>query len=216
MAKAARAVPAGYHTITPQLTQLRQELFAMRQRDYAVHERIGPPALATHPDLAAVHSENAARLREIVEIHGWPDETRAGESCAECAWEIVYHLIDQPSFQRQMLATLEQVAADGGIRAWKVAILEDRIRASEGRPQKYGTRFGWDDLGQINPDPEIEDPLHVDERRGVVGLPTLAEELAHRRRVMSEQPVPTAQELASRRHLFEKLVRAAGWRQDNE
>jgi hypothetical protein len=35
--------------------------------------------------MEAVHIGNAARLRELIAVHGWPDESLAGKDGAEAA-----------------------------------------------------------------------------------------------------------------------------------
>jgi hypothetical protein len=39
----------------------------------------------------------------------------------------------------------------GDAPALQAAMLEDRIRAFEGRPQRYGTQFDWDANGEPSP-----------------------------------------------------------------
>lgn len=58
------------------------------------------------PRMEAIHIRNAARLRELIAVHGWPDETIAGKDGAEAAWLIVQHAIGEPEFQREMLRLL--------------------------------------------------------------------------------------------------------------
>lgn len=61
-----------------------------------------------------------------------------------------------------------------------VALLEDRVAVSEGRPRTYGTQFRRQD-GDFVPLP-IADPDRVDELRCSVGLDSLAEEREQMRR----------------------------------
>jgi hypothetical protein len=191
---------------------LRDEIMTLNERDAAVHEAAGPPALASDPRIAAAHRETAARLMEIVQRRGWPDEQIVGKEAAHIAWTMVYHLIDQPDFERYMLARLEEAAEAERIERWRPAFVEDRIRASEGRLQKYGTRFGWNESGEVGPDPSVEDPDNVDSLRGAVGLPPLEHELAERRRAARGRTAPLPAEIAKQRKRFEALCRFAGWR----
>ncbi|HEX3582876.1 MAG TPA: DUF6624 domain-containing protein [Thermoanaerobaculia bacterium] len=192
--------------------ELLKVLIAMSERDEAAHATVGGPELASDPHLASVHRRMAEEFTEIVASHGWPDRDVAGEEGARIAWMIVYHLIDQPDFVRAMFLRLEDVQREGRIEPWRVAMIEDRIRASEGRLQKYGTRFGWSEAGEVCPDPPIEDPMNVDGLRRKVGLSSLEEELSRRRRAAQDRPAPSPQTIAERRRLFEELSRAAGWR----
>ncbi|HEX4954216.1 MAG TPA: DUF6624 domain-containing protein [Thermoanaerobaculia bacterium] len=165
-----------------------------------------------HPEMEALHRANAAQLREIVTAHGWPGRSLVGEEAAEAAWLIVQHAIGEPVFQREMLAVLQVEAQKGEVPAWQVAKLEDRVRSFEGRPQRYGTQFDWDEAGQMSPWPEIEEPEAVDERRAAVGLPPLAEAIASHcaRAAASGALVPA--DLAARRREMDEWSLRVGWR----
>jgi hypothetical protein len=69
-----------------------------------------------------------------------------------------------------VLAVLE-ARLEGEIRLGDLAMLEDRVRVHEGKPQRYGGNF---DLKTMQPTP-IEDPEHVDERRAQMHLMPLAD-----------------------------------------
>jgi hypothetical protein len=53
-----------------------------------------------------VHRKNAERLRELLELFGWPAVDIAGQDGAEAAWLIAQHAIGEPDFQRRVLALL--------------------------------------------------------------------------------------------------------------
>ncbi len=76
---------------------------------------------------------------------------RSGRTGSGAVWLIVQHAIGLPSFQRRCLALLEAAVARGEAPAWQVAMLTDRIRSLEGRPQSYGTQFDWDSNGELSP-----------------------------------------------------------------
>jgi Family of unknown function (DUF6624) len=193
---------------------LRKELLEMIYRDETVREqlaRTGQLFIGYHPKMAEVHRYNAKRLDEIVAQHGWPDEDVAGKDGAEAAWRIVQHAIDQPDFQRRMFARLLEAASEGRIERWQPAFLEDRIRALEGRPQKYGTQFDWDENGEMSPYPEIEDPSIVDELRASVGLPPLEATIAKHRQSIKRSGEPVPQDIQKRRAEMEAWARSVGW-----
>jgi hypothetical protein len=152
---------------------LRAELIAMRDEDSRVrnelHERgeLGGPYV---PRMEAVHIRNAARLRELIALHGWPAEDIAGEDGAKAAWFIVQHSVGEPDFQRSSLRHLQACAAEGRVPAWQAAYLEDRIAMQEGRPQRFGTQ--WMDEptdGRARPW-RLGEPERVNELRASVGL----------------------------------------------
>lgn len=191
---------------------LSRELTVIKRQDDVAHELAGPEQLASHPIIVAAHLESAIRITRIVEEFGWPDEGRVGREGTRTAWIMAYHLIDQPRFQRWILPRLWSAAAEERLEAWKAAMVEDRIRASEGLGQKYGTQFGWDASGQLSPDPAVEDPGFVDQLRAEIGLPPLAEEIGRRRQAAVGRPAPSAAQIARSRDLFEEMCRFAGWR----
>lgn len=126
------------------------------------------------PEMAEVHRENAERLCAIVDELGWPGRALVGKAAASAAWRIVQHAIGSPDFMRAMLPRLLEASSSGDVNPIEVAMLEDRIRVYEGKPQRYGTQYDWDPtLTEMAPMNGVEDPASVDERRAAVGLPPL-------------------------------------------
>jgi hypothetical protein len=152
---------------------LRCELVAMREEDLRVRGELDAAGeLGGHyvPRMEAVHVRNAARLRELIDLYGWPAEDIAGEDGAKAAWFLVQHAIGEPEFQHQTLIRLRSCAAEGRIPGWHAAYLEDRIAMYEGRPQRFGTQWMDDpEDGRIRPW-QLADPEHVTELRASVGL----------------------------------------------
>jgi hypothetical protein len=191
---------------------LRRRLLAMAERDLAVRERLandGSLFDGYHPEMQAVHEENAAELADLVHRQGWPTTDRVGEDGAEAAWLIAQHAISLPAFCRGCLAELKRAAEAGAVPRWQPAFLEDRIGWLEGRPQLYGTSFDWDEQGLMSPTP-IEDPERVDDRRATVGLGPLAEATARHRAGSADEPKPA--DFAKRRAEMEAWARKTGWR----
>jgi hypothetical protein len=155
---------------------LRHELITMRAEDMRVRaELVAANELggAYVPRMEAVHVKNAARLRELIDRHGWPADDIAGKDGAEAAWFIAQHAIGEPEFQHRALMTMRECAAEGRIPAWHAAYLEDRIAMYEGRPQRFGTQW-LDDPRDGRPRPwRLADSGRVNELRASVGLPDL-------------------------------------------
>jgi hypothetical protein len=193
-------------------TTLGDQLLALAQRDLDVRGRLAADGSlydGYHPEMQAVHEQNAAALDEIVLAHGWPDAAMVAAEAAEAAWLVVQHAISRPSFQRRCLECLQAAAAGGGVPAWQPAMLLDRIRVFEGRPQIYGTSFDWDEAGNMSPLP-IEDPDDVDARRAEVGLPPLVEAIARHRARSASEPKPA--DWSVRQQQMAQWARAVGWR----
>jgi len=109
---------------------LRRKLLTMRAEDMRVRQELlgsGELVGSYVPRMEAVHVRNAARLGQLIAVHGWPDETLAGKDGAEAAWLIVQHAIGEPAFQREMLGVLHACGDAkhirfGKRRIWKIGL----------------------------------------------------------------------------------------------
>ena len=154
---------------------LRQELREMQVRAQEVHRR----ALAAkfrdevaNEEMDAVDLSNTARLREIINVYGWPTLEAVGLDGVQAAFLVV---VQSPTleFQQKLLPTIKEAAEHGQLALKAYAALVDRVRLKEGKPQVYGTQAQFVG-GEVVIGP-IEEAEGVDERRRGVGLPTLAE-----------------------------------------
>ena len=156
--------------------ELRRELVEMRAEDNRVRQELlergelGGPYV---PRMEAVHTRNAARLRDLIDAHGWPGEDIAGKDGAESAWLIAQHAIGEPDFQREVLQLVQACAAAKQVPLWHAAYLEDRIAMYEGRPQRYGTQWLDDPVDGRTRPWLLAEPDRVNERRAEVGLGVL-------------------------------------------
>ena len=194
----------------PTRLTLRTELLAMQAEDLRVRDKLlkaGQLSAGYNPDMAAVHSRNAARLREIIALHGWPTRTLVGVDGEEAAWLVLQHAIGDPSLQRAAVPLLEQAVDQSEAPAWQLAYLTDRIAFFEGRPQCYGTQFDYDHQGYTVVY-KLEDPSTVEQLRKSVGLEPLVTSLASREQQTPLEP----EELRRHRAGFEAWVKAIGWR----
>ncbi len=60
------------------------------------------------PAMLAIHEQNAARLTQILDTHGWPHEQLVFADGAYAAWLSAQHAICDPPLQRRALALLEK------------------------------------------------------------------------------------------------------------
>ena len=188
--------------------RITDDLIAMAEHDRKVSDELAASGALYEgydPRMAAVHEKNAQRLRAIMAQIGWPTERLVGKRAADAAWLIAQHAIAHPEFQRSCLKLLAAAAHEHLVPAWQPAMLEDRIRVFEGRPQLYGTQLEPDAHGNMRPH-TIEDPGGVDERRRAVSLEPLAEILTRAKR----QPLPADRERFE--HDYQEWLIAVGWR----
>ena len=192
---------------------LRDGLEAMAARDRETRARLLAEG-ALYGDyaevMARVHRENAEALAALVAAHGWPGIALVGLEGCRAAWLVAQHAIATPALQRRFLACLRQAAEAGDVPRRQWAMLEDRIRFNEGRPQRFGTVLDWNDDGEL--DCEIEDAERVDERRAAVGLPPFAEALAAHRAEVAAEGGAAPDDLADYRRRAENWARETGWR----
>jgi hypothetical protein len=195
-------------------TLLSEELINMAREDIDLrHELATDGSLFNgyHPQMKAIHDRNAKRLDQIVERQGWPSKSTVGEGAAQAAWLILQHAIAHPALQRKCFLLLVDQLQAGEISPKEMAMLEDRIRCFEGRPQRFGTQFDWDEQKLMSPLP-MDDVNLVEERRKQIGLPPMSEEIvARRRETESSGEQPPAD---YRQYLTEKedWLKANGWR----
>jgi hypothetical protein len=153
---------------------LRRELLEMGRVDQEVREGFSAERAqdsAYVRRMMRVDSASSARMREILSVHGWPGISLVGPEAAKAAFLLVQHTSDN-ELQRQALALME-AAPRGEVALPDLALLSDRVRVRQGLPQRYGSQFSLKD-GRWIADP-IDDLARLDERRGSMGLPPMAE-----------------------------------------
>ena len=159
---------------------LRRELLAMCEVDQKVRHGFGSRMSAeTVARMQAVDARHVSRMKAIVAKHGWPGRSLVGDDGSHAAWLLVQHA--DHAFMAQCLPLMKRAVAAGQAFGKDYLYLLDRVRMQEGKPQIYGTQFTIAADGRLVLHP-IEDAEHVDERRRMVGLPTMAEQ----ERVMHE------------------------------
>lgn len=194
--------------------ELREELLSLARQDGAVRTQLvddGTLFGGYNSLMAVVHRRNASRLESIVAAHGWPGRSLVGEDGADAAWLVLKHAIASPDLQRRLLPVVELAAAAGEVPPWHHATLVDGICFYEGRPQVYGSMFDWDEHGQLNPW-TIDDPAGVDERRRLVGLPPLADQIASVRLAAEAEGEQPPEDPVARRREAGEWARSVGWR----
>lgn len=187
---------------------LEKALLDMEARDKSIRAELtaaGELNVAYHPRLEEVHRANSSRLRQIIAVFGWPGFTLVGERGATASWRIALHSITEPDFMRRCRDLIDAASQAQEAPRWQFAIIDDRIRVYEGRPQKFGTQLKWSAEG-VEPYP-LEDQSSVNSMRMQVGLPPLAQALTLAR----SQPLPPAETAAAREAAELEFRRSSGW-----
>ena len=158
------------HTTGPvSLNQsLREELLAMQAADQRARNQA--PDAAEAGAIGNIDKLHTARLKEIVQLYGWPTNSLVGVDGANAAFLLAQHADMDPSFQREVLRMMEPLVASGEAQASNHAYLWDRTNT----PQKFGTQGRCVGKSQWEPR-EIESPGEVDMRREKIGLPPMSE-----------------------------------------
>ncbi len=193
---------------------LRGELLRMQQDDLDLRAELardGSLFQGYADRMAALHRRHNARLHAILREHGWPGRTTVGEDGAQAAWLLLQHAVLDPGLMRSALPLLERAVQVGEAEPRHLALLEDRIRVLQGRPQLYGTSHDWDPQGRMSPRP-IEDPAGVEERRRRVGLEPLAENTRRLRAQAEEEGESPPADYEERQREMNEWAQSIGWR----
>jgi hypothetical protein len=162
------------------LQDVKATLEQMGAADQAVRNKWGPflqsgdfqskEFRVAAEEMAAVDAGNLARLEQLVELSGWPDARILGADAGNAAFLVLQH--SPLSAQQKLLPMFRAAVSAGKARADHLALLEDRIRTSEGKKQLYGTQItaGNDGKPRVS---AVEDPQNLDARRKAVGLPPM-------------------------------------------
>lgn len=171
---------------------LQRELLAMEKADQDARQKALETRFQDKQVLAqvqAVDRKNTARMKQILDAHGWPGTSLVGPSASQAAWLLVQHADLEPAFQEQALGFLEKAVKAHQADGQNLAYLTDRVRVAQHRPQVYGTQFV--NRGGKWVAPPIEDPEHVDARRAAIGLEPLAVYQARlKQRIAPPPPMP--------------------------
>lgn len=152
---------------------LAQELVQMGAEDQA--ERTGNPELPPGTKLGPPKDyARTARLKEIIDEHGWPTVDLVGEDAASAAWLVSQHADFDVEFQQEARDLLRRAVEAGQGDPSELAYLDDRVQVNLGEPQTFGSQVRWKG-GAPAPATPLVDQVRVDDLRQDVGLGTLRE-----------------------------------------
>jgi len=117
----------------------------------------------------AVDVRNTKYLKDVVSKYGWPYAKDFGRGAPKSAWLIAQHASSDRKFQWAVLRMLRKVP-DSGVSLKLMATMEDKLRVSEGRKQKYGTQFHIDLKTQVLIVPPIVNKKALEKLRAQMHL----------------------------------------------
>lgn len=122
-----------------------------------------------------IDHKNINRLREIIEVHGWPKRSVYGKKASSAAFLVIQHADHET--QKQYLPMVKVAFEDEELDGQYLALLQDRILVRGGKKQIYGTQLSRNpETNELELHP-IEDEVNVDKRRAEMGMMPLAEYL---------------------------------------
>lgn len=187
---------------------LEKALMEMESRAQAVRSELiaaGEINEAFHPRLEEINRSNTSRLRQIIAVFGWPGVNLVGDKGARAAWRVALYSYAEPPFMRQCRDLIDRASHNGDAPRWQFAMIDDRIRVYEGKPQRYGTQLRHGPKG-VEPHP-LENEARINSMRSQAGLPLMAQTLAQAR----AQPAPPHHVIAAREAAELDFRRHAGW-----
>lgn len=158
------------------LDEIRLELEAMFDEDRelvhaAYSEHLDDTTITTIREIDRAHAE---RLKEIVEHIGWPTRDLVGLKATQAAYMVLQHAGHDVEFQNRCLTLMVDQVKQGKLPASYLALLTDRIRVFQDKPQVFGTQMTMarNAMGIMVPTPTvpIEDPDHLNDRRALMGM----------------------------------------------
>lgn len=130
-------------------TNLARDLTIIEVEDQRYRQELQPLLIAKERDTIQIKaiwkkihvsdSINLAKIKTILEKHGWPNPKEAGEEGSVTIWAVLQHASLQT--REQYLPMVEKAVSEGKLPPKYLAYLTDRIATDNGLKQKYGTQF---------------------------------------------------------------------------
>lgn len=130
-------------------------------------------------EMERVDSLNQATVFGILDKEGWP--YHLSEKANRAIWIVIDH--SDLAYRSKYLGLVKEKAEEGVLDKTDYAILNDRVRMEEGKPQIYGTQIKMaativdDDIAMQLCLWPVENPAALDSLRSTVGLSPIEEYL---------------------------------------
>lgn len=166
-------------SITPSF-ELREELLTELRKMFNEDQKIRFHIINSenqNPEdvqlMEEVDQQHFDRLKDIIEVYGWPGYQLIGEEGSNDMWLLIQHQDKNLEFQKKCLILLKKAVDKKNASFINYAYLLDRTLKNEGKPQVYGTQWSMMN-GKYSLEP-IDDFNNLNDRRRHAGLPPIEE-----------------------------------------
>lgn len=122
------------------------------------------------------NAKNLSELEALLNSKGWPKKSHVGSLAASAAFFVLQH--SNAGAQEKYIGMFEQACRNNEANCQQYALMFDRMRMNQNKPQRFGTHHYLDpSKGSTNELYPLEDESRVDEWRKDIGLEPLKEYL---------------------------------------
>jgi Family of unknown function (DUF6624) len=124
-----------------------------------------------------INEKNLEELEALLSEKGWPKKSEVGQEAAGAAFFVLQH--SNADAQQKYISMFEKQCKENEANYQQFALMFDRMRMNQNKPQRYGTHTFLDPRsGDPNVLYPLEDESKVDEWRKEIGLEPLKDYLA--------------------------------------
>lgn len=120
-------------------------------------------------------SLNYIIIKELFDKQGYLGYDKVGRESSHNFWLLVQHADKHPYFQESVLIQMKVETENGNASLIDYAYLLDRVKVNQGKMQVYGTQMKLNTTGKTYEPKPVIDPEKLNDRRKLVGLPTIEE-----------------------------------------
>jgi hypothetical protein len=193
--------------------EVANKIIRLKSEDLEFREKLilsGQLGEGYNEEMANLHNRNTENLNEIIDKIGYPTVDKVGKEASEAAWLIIQHSIGQPDFMKKSAELLRVAVNENKADPKGLAYLTDRIAVFEGKPQRYGTQFDWDENGEMSPN-KFDDISKVNQRRKTLGLNTLEEQTEIMKEKVKNENQRPPKDFEERKREYDKWRKSVGW-----
>jgi outer membrane protein OmpA-like peptidoglycan-associated protein len=124
-----------------------------------------------------LNKQNLTTLEQLIQSKGWPQMSKVGNYFTDAAFLVIQH--SDYNTMKTYYHSIKEACETGEGDCGAQALLYDRIKTIEGKPQRYGSQVHYDEKKKQYTLYPLEDTLHVNEFREYMGLGLLEYYIQH-------------------------------------